>query len=297
MKFEEILTLFFVMTFSSAGSWALSASDQINKLRQSSSGSYLLPHKPIYIFPLSYNDNPNESTYANLTNQQGFESRGEFVQPLESEFQISFLVLTDQNIFGSGFDTFIGYTNRSWWQVYNSSWSRPFRETNHTPEIFARKIFSAPTTYYAIDWVGYDFGFAHESNGQIQELSRSWNRLFLRIHALIGSFVVELMPWYRIPDSPDENADIEEFKGQISISATVPNRFGTFSLEINPGTHKRGFTLSHSYHWKEGLEFFAKVDYGYGHSLLDYSNESRRLGIGIKLLTPFSSNPAIIQNE
>lgn len=248
----------------------------------------LLPHKPVYFLPISYNENPNEAPFQELRKRPEFSERGTFVKPLESEFQVSFKVLTNRNIFDSDFDTFIGYTNRSWWQVYNDSWSRPFRETDHTPEIFARKVFSGPKKYYFVEWVGYDFGFVHESNGQIQEISRSWNRLFLRLHAFIGNVMLEVTPWYRLPDNPDENPDIEDFKGNLSILASHSSSLGTFSLELLPGRKRQGLAFSHSYHWKEGLDFFIKIDYGYGHSLLDYSNESRRIGFGIKLSNPFS---------
>ena len=106
----------------------------------------LLPHNPTYFLPFSYNANPYRDPYNSIVQPEQIAERGDVVEKLEAEFQISFKTLTNRDIFGTGIDTFIAYTHQSWWQVYNASWSRPFRETNYQPEIILRKTFGDEAT-------------------------------------------------------------------------------------------------------------------------------------------------------
>ena len=58
---------------------------------------------------------------------------------VETEFQLSFryLFLADwlQDVLGRETSVFAAYTTRSYWQVWNSADSRPFRTTEHAPEL------------------------------------------------------------------------------------------------------------------------------------------------------------------
>jgi phospholipase A1 len=87
----------------------------------------LMPHNGTYLLPISYNAAPNESPYSNFTNIEQFKDRGDYNRNLEAEFQFSFLALGARNVIGTDTNLFVGYTQKSWWQIYNSEWSRPFR--------------------------------------------------------------------------------------------------------------------------------------------------------------------------
>jgi phospholipase A1 len=243
----------------------------------------LLPHKGIYLLPASYNNTPNKEAYEQITER--FRDRGEFNRELEAEFQVSFLILVNQKPFGSKFNLFLGYTHRSWWQVYNGDWSRQFRETNYEPEFFARRLFSKPKKVLGLNFIGYDFGYVHQSNGQIQELSRSWDRAFARMIFNFGNTVISPSLWYRLPDTDnlDENPDTEEYigHGELLIQKIYgPNQF---RFKLLPGIHKMGAEFSYSYPLNEGLRYFIKLNYGYGHSLIDYNKKTERIGVGISI--------------
>jgi phospholipase A1 len=254
----------------------------------------LLPHKGTYLLPISYNNNPNHDLFKGLEESSENKRRGKFNKNLEAEFQISFLILTNKNIFGTNFNTFIGYTHLSFWQIYNEEWSRPFRETNYTPEFFARYIFDEPPSILGAKLVAYDFGVVHQSNGQVQELSRSWNRLFVRAGILSGNTILNISLWHRLKESieDDENRNIYQFKGYGEIDLIYRFNRENIQLKLIPGTKHLSGELAISTPWKEGLRFYTKISHGYGLSLQDYNHKNRKFAFGIILSDPFSSRDA-----
>lgn len=63
-------------------------------------------------------------------------------------------------------DLLLGYTTRSWWQVYNDdeNVSSAFRETNYEPEVFLRH-YGGPE-FLGGRIAGFDIGLNHQSNGR-----------------------------------------------------------------------------------------------------------------------------------
>ncbi len=245
----------------------------------------LLPHKINYVLPLSYQFNPNQSTYESVLSESELSKNGEFNESAEVNFQISFSVLLEDNLFGSGFGTFFAYTQQSWWQMYNSSWSRPFRETNYSPELFIRKVLDEPNPLLGGFVLAYDIGVIHESNGEIQALSRSWNRAFFRFIWLKGNTLIKTSLWHRLPEGqePDDNADILDFIGNGDIEIEQFFDKGRLKLRLIPGHKKQGVQLSYSYPFKNNLRFFIKGSWGYGISLGDYRHKTDTIGVGVAL--------------
>ncbi len=71
-----------------------------------------------------------------------------------------------------------GYSQQSYWQLFTPQISRPFRFTDHEPEI----MYVYPTTAqlpFGWRWRYSGVGLVHQSNGQSNPLSRSWNRVYL----------------------------------------------------------------------------------------------------------------------
>ena len=246
-----------------------------------------IPHNGTYLIPFSYNGSPNNKIFNDFMDQPEFEERGEFNEKLEAEFQISFLVLGSETIFDSEWDFFIGYTQRSWWQVYNPDWSRPFRETNYAPEAFVRKhMFRNEKGFLSQMFPVVDIGYIHQSNGQLQELSRSWDRIFARTIIDLNMFILRPTFWYRLPEkrSDDDNPDLFKYVGygKFELIKNFESK-KTASLTIIPGTKRAGFEFEYTSPWTRGYRFFLKLGSGTGLSLQDYDHESHKIGIGFIL--------------
>lgn len=128
----------------------------------------ITPHRSSYILPFTYNTTPNEAPVREA--DPGME-----VQRYEVKFQISFKVLLWQDVLGRNMDLWIAYTQLSFWQVYNVADSSPFRETDYEPEL----LLNVRTDYRLLGLRGRHLtvGLNHQSNGQSEPLSRSWNRV------------------------------------------------------------------------------------------------------------------------
>ena len=245
----------------------------------------LLPHKGNFLLPISYNHKARENSSRSVLLNE-FPERGRYNKELETEFQISFSINIFSDILGSDYDFYLGYTHHSWWQVYNKNWSRPFRETNYNPEFFFRKVYSVKGDSNNIQLVLNDMGYQHQSNGQIQELSRSWDRIYIRQIYSWKRLLFTLNLWHRMSDDIDDNPDIQRYLGYGELSIDYRFKKAMAGIRIIPGDRYAGAELSYSYPLQDNIRFFTKAFYGYGNSLIDYNNKNRRLGIGFILTDP-----------
>ena len=197
-----------------------------------------------------------------------------------------------------------GYTQQSYWQLFNSDISRPFRNTDHEPElVYVLPHFMAlPGGWtYRMSAVG----LVHQSNGQSLPLSRSWNRSYLmgaadKIADNGDRFTLQARVWRRMSEDPakDDNPDISDFVGRGEL-------IGRWSFDAGEGAnrtlHTLGLTLRHSLRSSNrgslrleylrsigsadsGLRFHAQLFSGYGENLLDY-NRNRVVGsVGLSLV-------------
>jgi len=245
----------------------------------------IIPHKPNYLLPYSYNATPNGDPFD--------ASKGE-VDRHEVKFQFSFKLPLVRDIFHDNGELFFAYTNLSFWQAYNKDVSSPFRETNHEPELFLAvdndwRIFGLTNTRNLL-------GVVHQSNGQSGSLSRSWNRVYATITLSRGNFAMALKPWWRIPEgdktSPDDpdgddNPDIHRYLGygELYLFYKVGRQtFGVVARNNLRDHHNRGavqcdWTFPISDKLKGYVQFFN----GYGESLIDYNASTSRIGVGIVL--------------
>lgn len=230
----------------------------------------LSSHRPMFIYPVSYSAEYND-------------------QETEVIFQISvkqrLLRLFNNNLY-------FGYTQKSFWQMYNSGESSPFRETNYAPEIFYRFV---PDPERFNHW-GLDAGFEHESNGREFPDSRSWNRVYLAPFQAKGRQLAYLRFWYRIPEGEpatvdnirgDDNPDIHRYMGysELSLSRQIGGgQLLTGMARGNVRTGRGALSLTWSTPSDEGHVFYGvSVFHGYGESLIEYDESITRLMLGIML--------------
>ena len=192
-----------------------------------------------------------------------------------------------------------GYTQQSYWQLFNPGLSRPFRSTDHEPEviyIYPHQIPLAGGWNYRLSGLG----LVHQSNGQSLPLSRSWNRVYLMGAAekTLGpesGLTLQGRVWNRLHESSgdDDNPGIENYVGRAELTGNWKiNRANTLGLTVRHSlrSEARGSarldwlmapTSSPTY---TGLRYHVQLFSGYGDSLLDYNRKRTVLSIGLSLV-------------
>lgn len=230
-------------------------------------------YRPNYLV-VTYNDSPNEAPYT--------DGATGFLDQEEAKFQVSFQMPVATELFGGNTDLLFAYTSTSWWQVFNADIEKPFRETNYEPEIFFRNY--ARNEILGLDFISWEFGFNHQSNGQSGVLSRGWDRL-------IGSTAVELnedmvlglRAWHIVDYQEETNPRIYRYMGYGDVSLLwSPNRH-SLSLMYRPATEGDAVQLTWSYPISRYLRLYAQYWNGYGESLIDYDVRTQRVGVGVAL--------------
>lgn len=243
----------------------------------------LMSHKPNYILLLAHNANGYSP---DLFREQYDDPSIEWYDS-ESQFQISIKTPLAVGLFDT-VDLYGAYTNRSFWQVYNSDVSAPFRETNHEPEMWAQ--FNPNWELWGFTNSANMFGFVHQSNGRGGVLSRSWNRLYANFVVEKGDFTLSFKPWHRISeDDSDDNPDLTDYLGHYELRAAYKYKEHVVSAmsrnNLESGFEKGAVELSWSFpiwnypYLKGYVQYFG----GYGESLIDYDQKVNRIGIGFAL--------------
>ncbi|OTG92385.1 phospholipase A [Acinetobacter sp. ANC 3832] len=244
-------------------------------------------NQPVYLLPAFWTSSKNE--LPSSPNPQNTETTDQNLKSTEAKFQISLKTKAAENLIGNNGDLWLGYTQSSRWQVYNSEESRPFRETNYEPE--ASLIFR--TNYELLGLNGRLLGmtFNHQSNGRSDPLSRSWNRVMLNLGLERGNFAMMIRPWYRIEEDAkdDNNPDIKDYMGRGDITGFYRWNDHEFSLMLRHSL--KGGDDSHGaaqFDWafpiKGKLRGHFQLFDGYGESLIDYNHRATYVGLGVSLM-------------
>lgn len=191
-----------------------------------------------------------------------------------------------------------GYSQQSNWQLFSGDLSRPFRTTDHEPELIYIFPTDAPLPWgWRLRYSGISFN--HQSNGQPLPLSRSWNRTILMAGMEKGQqFNVVGKLWYRMPEeaADDDNPDISDLIGRAEVAgfwnvnpdntlgltlrhSLRANSNGSFRLEWLRKLGDNGQTGNRS-----GLRFHTQLFSGYGDSLIDYNRRRTVLSVGLSLV-------------
>jgi len=246
-------------------------------------------HRRNYFLPISYVDKPNDAPFRELLTDDPIDN-------LEAKFQISFKAPIFSNVFKKKDAVHFGFTLQSYWQMYNSDLSSPFRETNYQPEIF----YSIQNDLKIGEWVNRAtmFGIEHQSNGRTQGFSRSWNRIYADFIFEKDNWVISFRPWYRIPEKEktdinqpdgDDNPDIDKYMGHFELASVYRWNEQNISLMLRNNlrsTNRGAFQLDWSFPMGSRFKGYVQYFNGYGESLIDYDHSVQRLGFGV-LLTDF----------
>jgi len=246
----------------------------------------LRAYKPIYALPVFWTHRTNELPQS--PNPANTVREWQNQQPVEGKFQLSFKTKIAENLFGDNGDLWGAYTQTSRWQMYNSEASRPFRETNYEPELML--VFR--NRYHLLGWSGRMAGLSlnHQSNGQSDPRSRSWNRIVGTIGLDRENWALVIRPWWRLPEGTreDNNADIEDYVGRGD--AMLVWRNGQHEVATIARHSLRGGERSHGsiqldwgFPLDGPLRGHVQIFSGYGESLIDYNHASTYIGVGISL--------------
>ena len=221
----------------------------------------------------------------------------------ETRVQLSVRTKVAQGILTGGHPTlndslWFGYTQQSYWQLFNKGLSRPFRSTDHEPEM----VYVYPTDAnlpggWRLRYTG--LGVVHQSNGQSLPLSRSWNRAYLMAGVEKDNrFRVIGRVWKRIPENAatDDNADISDFIGRAEVTAQWnPNKDNLLGMTVRNSLRSNGRgsariewfkTLGNGSSEKDlsGLRLHTQLFTGYGDTLIDYNRKRTVLSVGLSLV-------------
>ncbi|PJG85375.1 phospholipase A [Conservatibacter flavescens] len=254
---------------------------------KSKTEALLAPRSDNFIGVMAYDQNYLMQTWSNGNYYDSDNMRHE-----EVKFQISLALPIWRGILGNNSVLAGSYTQQSWFQLTNTGESSPFRESNYEPQLFLAWATKYPLPF---GWTLNDIetGFNHQSNGKGErELkSRSWNRLYARASASKGNWIVELKPWWRIPEKAekDDNPDITKYRSYFDL--TVGYRLDKHQFKLtghyHPRHHKGGIEATYSYPITKYIRFYAQYYGGYGESMIDYNRNIQRIGIGISLNNVF----------
>ncbi len=244
-------------------------------------------YKPVYVLPVFASSNQNNQPHS--PNPDNNAEGSERLDNIEAKFQLSLKAKIWQGVFGDAGDLWVGYTQSSRWQVYNSTLSRPFRETDYEPE--AMLVFD--TSYQVLGWEGrmLGIGFNHQSNGRGLPLSRSWNRLVANVGFERDGWTLMIRPWWRIPEARriDDNPDISDYVGRGEVEIVHEWNSQEFGLTLRDsfrgGSRQHGsLRFGWSFPIAGNLRGYAELFKGYGESLIDYNHNATYLGVGVSLL-------------
>ncbi len=268
--------------------------EKIQVERLASDSPYvMLPHRPNYVLPLSYQGRPSDREQNRVLQHYTGDPDAEREagnDHLEAVFQLSIKYRLSEGLLGKFSSIDVAYTNRSFWQAYNGDISRPFRETNHEPEL----IFSWQPQNKWIDY--FSLAINHQSNGQTSSMSRSWNRVIAQVASVSSTGIYSTRIWWRLPEeskadpfdpADNDNPDIDDYmgNGEFTYIYVMGNHNISTMLRnnLNPDKNRGAIEIGWTFPLNRKIKGFVQYFNGYGESLIDYNRYQERIGVGIKL--------------
>ncbi|MBA2722115.1 MAG: phospholipase A [Methylibium sp.] len=248
-------------------------------------------YRPNFVLPVHVSTDINSTPTSPARDRSG--QLGNF-RKVEAKLQISLRTKLAENLLLPGGDLWAGYTQQSLWQVYRPSESSPFRSTDYEPELMY--VLPTPQGLRALPW-GWQWRYgmlalAHQSNGQSEPLSRSWNRMYVGGGLERDDVSLSVRYNYRFKESAskDDNPDLVDYRGHTDwLLAWTPGR-ATASMQWRT-SFRRWDRGSLQFDWTypvepdnpRALRWYVQVFSGYAETLLDYNFRQTSLGLGLTL--------------
>ena len=242
----------------------------------------IIQHKSSYILPFTYNSRVNNAPFEEVNGASDLDN-------YEVKFQFSLKAQLFDSILNRRGRVFFAYTNQSYWQIYDSGNSGPFRETNHEPEIFADFDQDLQLDSWHVPLIR--LGWSHQSNGRSSTLSRSWNRIYGQIFLEKDNWAVSFRPWLQVRKGGSaafDNPDIDDFMGNFELGIFRQGIASTSSILLRNNLRSENYgavelNWSRQLPYSEKLRFYFQYFYGYGESLIDYNALTNRVSLGLLL--------------
>lgn len=230
----------------------------------------------------TYEDTYFLGTFVDNLNEDLYAAAGETdlseLDHFEIKYQISFSLPLFK--FNKQSALMAAYTQLSLWQIANSEASSPFRETNYKPQLFMMHQGEFPL------FNSIEYGYKHQSNGRGNNISRSWERLYLLLESQGNYIDYGIESW--VTSGLSDNRDIEDYIGPYSgwIKINGVDASADIKITHNFSTHRSGFEAGFTYYINDVVGLYGQLWKGYGETLIDYNNDQTRIGLGI-ILRPF----------
>jgi len=245
---------------------------------------------PNFLLPVHYTSNLNRSpsspTHPTSPDNPDYRKT-------EAKLQISLRAKVAENLLLPGADLWFAYTQLSLWQIWDRQDSSPFRNTDYQPE--AIYVVPVPEKMGTLPFGWHlrmlQLGAAHQSNGQSDPLSRSWDRVYLGAGFERDDFSLLFRLNQRLDvRSGDDNPDMVDYigRGEVKMGwtpgvSTVELTWRTPFNTLSRGSLQMDWTYPVFAAQPTGLRWYAQVFTGYGETLLDYNHRQTSLGLGLTL--------------
>lgn len=219
-------------------------------------------------FLATYTSDINENVYRSANNDE-LSQLNSFEAKYQFSFSFPMLRITKRA------SLMASYTQLSLWQLGNSDVSAPFRETNYQPQFFLMHQGNF------ILFNNIEYGYRHQSNGRGGEISRSWERFYLSLEKINGTFDYGIQGW--LTTGISDNDDIEEYIPPYSIWMKMYNPFGVYNIKFyqNFKTNRSGVEFGYSHYINNITSLYFQIWSGYGETLIDYNHNQTRIGLGV----------------
>jgi phospholipase A1 len=268
----------------SSSSYSSQASNGSGLAKEWAPSNELKQYKQNYILPYARSSQPNNLPTSPNTRSQILVPYT--LQDKDVKFQISLKhVLADYQQAGT---LWLGYTQLAFWQAYDQSSIRPFREIIYEPEL----IYS----FRPSDLSVLNFGVTHQSIGEAYPRERSWNRVYvepgIQFDGGIGQRLIIQVRWWSIIQEPtlEDNPDISNYLGYRELNLRYVQDGGwkvnlmsrIRSTQVDIAAPLSVWFLQSAEHIQgNSADIHLQYFNGYGESLLDYNQSHVTLGIGL----------------